>query len=141
MNKYLALFLVTAVLLGGGLFIYSKSKPLSAPTTVESPEGSKRYQVYTNSSFDAVKGNRRVLYFHADWCPICRHLDKEFQSRASEIPGDVYVFKTNYDREVQLKQKYGVTYQHTFVLVDKNGNAIKKWNGGSFDEVLNMVGS
>ena len=28
-----------------------------------------------------------------------------------------------------LKKKYGVVYQHTFVQVDKDGNLIKKWSG------------
>jgi hypothetical protein len=35
----------------------------------------------------------------------------------------------NYDNSTALKQKYAVTYQHTFVQVDKDGNLIKKWSG------------
>jgi hypothetical protein len=35
----------------------------------------------------------------------------------------------DYDNSDELKKKYGVTYQHTLVQVDKDGNLIKKWSG------------
>jgi hypothetical protein len=35
------------------------------------------------------------------------------------------VFKTDYDTQKELKTKYKITYQHTFVLVDEAGDAIK----------------
>jgi hypothetical protein len=41
--------------------------------------------------------------------------------------------KTDYDSNNELKKKYGVTYQHTFVQIDSNGNMITKWNGGDID--------
>lgn len=46
------------------------------------------------------------------------------------------LFKTDYDTEKALKQKYGITYQHTFVYVDKDGKQIKKWNGGAIDALI-----
>jgi thioredoxin 1 len=52
------------------------------------------------------------------------------------LPADVVVFKTDYDTEKELKKKYGITYQHTFVLVDNEGNSIKKWNGGGVKELI-----
>jgi hypothetical protein len=41
----------------------------------------------------------------------------------------VSILKVDYDKETELKKKYGVTYQHTLVQVDKDGNLIKKWSG------------
>lgn len=37
--------------------------------------------------------------------------------------------KVNYDNSKELKTKYGVTYQHTLVQVDKDGKLLKKWAG------------
>lgn len=53
-----------------------------------------------------------------------------------QIPAGVVVFKTDYDSSTDLKKKYAITYQHTFVLVDPNGNEIKKWNGGGVAEII-----
>lgn len=45
-----------------------------------------------------------------------------------DIPDDVLILRADYDKEDELKQKYGVTLQHTFVVVDEKGNFIEKWN-------------
>lgn len=34
---------------------------------------------------------------------------------------------------------YGVTYQHTFVQIDENGDALAKWNGGDVEKLLSNV--
>ena len=46
------------------------------------------------------------------------------------------LFKTDYDSEKELKKQYGITYQHTFVYVDKDGKQIKKWSGGAIDDLI-----
>jgi hypothetical protein len=52
----------------------------------------------------------------------------------------VTILKTDYDKETELKKKYGVTYQHTLVQVDKSGNMIKKWSGGgTLDNLLSQI--
>jgi thiol-disulfide isomerase/thioredoxin len=70
-----------------------------------------------------------VLFFRASWCPTCRALDSDIKANLSKIPGSLAILDVNYDNSTALKQKYGVTYQHTFVQVDKDGNLIKKWSG------------
>ena len=70
-----------------------------------------------------------VLFFRASWCPTCRAVDADIKANLSKIPSSLAILDVNYDNSTTLKQKYGVTYQHTFVQVDKDGNLIKKWNG------------
>ena len=70
-----------------------------------------------------------VLFFRASWCPTCRALDANIEANLSKIPESLAILDVNYDNSTALKQKYGVTYQHTFVQVDKDGNLIKKWSG------------
>ena len=70
-----------------------------------------------------------VLFFRASWCPTCRAVDGDIKANLSKIPSTLAILDVNYDNSASLKQKYGVTYQHTFVQVDKDGNLIKKWSG------------
>lgn len=70
-----------------------------------------------------------VLFFKAGWCPSCRAVDADIKANLSKIPSSLAILDVNYDDSTALKQKYGVTYQHTFVQVDKDGNIIKKWSG------------
>ncbi len=74
-----------------------------------------------------------IVYFHADWCPNCRALDKTLTAGA--IPEDIVILKADYDTEAALKQKYGVTQQTTMVQVDKDGNKLKLWIANAFDDI------
>jgi thiol-disulfide isomerase/thioredoxin len=70
-----------------------------------------------------------VLFFRASWCPTCIAADKDIKANLGKIPSSLAILDVNYDNSSDLKKKYGVTYQHTFVQVDKDGNMIKKWSG------------
>lgn len=98
-----------------------------------------KYTAYSQDMFDDYSGKSRVLFFHADWCPTCRALDKDISKDAGKLPQDLVLFKTDYDSEKELKKKYAVTYQHTFVQVDAQGNELTKWNGGGVDELVENV--
>ena len=90
------------------------------------------YEVYSAEkvAMSAKKG-KVVLFFRASWCPTCRALDKDIKENLSSIPADLTILDVDYDNSIDLKQKYGVTYQHTLVEVDKDGKMIKKWVGSS----------
>lgn len=77
---------------------------------------------------DAEKGDV-VLYFSAPWCPTCQEANKNFN--ASDAPDGLTLLKVDYDSSTDLKRQYGVTYQHTFVQVDKDGKQLKKWSGST----------
>lgn len=70
-----------------------------------------------------------IIFFHAWWCPACVKADKNFLSQ--EIPENLNILKIDYDNSNELKKKYWVTMQHTFVLVDKDWEMLKKWSGSS----------
>jgi len=82
---------------------------------------------------NAEKGDV-VLYFSAPWCPTCQEANKNFN--ASGTPDGLTLLKVDYDSSTDLKKQYGVTYQHTFVQVDKDGKQLKKWSGStSYDQL------
>jgi hypothetical protein len=41
--------------------------------------------------------------------------------------------------EAGFKSRYGITYQHTFVKVDDQGNIIKKMQGPSDKQLLELL--
>lgn len=89
-----------------------------------------KYLIYTDSILPTLDGNI-VLFFHAPWCPTCRGLDTNLNNSISEFPSNLNIVKVDYDSSAEMKKQYGVTYQHTLVQVDKDGNMINKWSGGS----------
>lgn len=94
------------------------------------------YLAYTGANYENNQNRKRILFFHASWCPTCRAANAEFEANLDKLPAGVVLLKTDYDSQTELKKKYGITYQHTFVLVDAQGNALKKWNGGGLDELI-----
>src|SRR3989344_1344780 len=95
-----------------------------------------RYVEYSPEKFAQASNKKRVYFFHASWCPTCKVANEEFSANPNGIPEDIVLFKTDYDTETELKRKFGITYQHTFVFVDENGKEIKKWNGGGLAELV-----
>lgn len=142
MKPYILILVVIAVLVGG-MYIFS-SRPTqttgipnsSGNQAAVNPENNSRYVSYSKEAFDRVSDKKRVLFFHAPWCPTCRPADAAFQKDAALIPQSVVLFKTDYDTSTELKKKYAVTYQHTFVQVDATGKEVTKWNGGQLSELI-----
>ena len=84
------------------------------------------YTDYSEETFAWAKWDI-VLYFHADWCPACKTANKNFLWE--KTPDNLTLLKIDYDNSTELKKKYLVTSQHTFVQVDNEWNMINKWSG------------
>ena len=123
--------------------VFNKKIPDSS--SQEKQLASGNYQQYSPQAFDNAIDKKRVLFFYANWCPICIPADKEFKANTDKIPQDIVIFRVNYndtetdDKDLVLAHKYGIVYQHTFVQVDKDGKVITKWNGGSLDKLLSSI--
>ena len=88
------------------------------------------YEAYTAEKVMMASSTHDVvLFFRASWCPTCIAVDKDIKANLGKIPASLTILDVNYDNSSELKKKYGVTYQHTFVQVDKDGTMIKKWSG------------
>ena len=72
-------------------------------------------------------GTKVVYFFHAPWCPTCRATEKAIGRDG--IPAGLTLVKVDFDTENDLRKKYGVTTQHTFVQVDPSGAELAKWTG------------
>jgi len=87
------------------------------------------YEEYSPEKIARADVGKVVLFFHASWCPSCRGLNSDIEKNIGSIPEGLSILKVDYDKETELKKKYGITYQHTLVQIDKDGNLIKKWSG------------
>ena len=161
MNKNSAIILGIIIILAVGVFAFSGNKtktkevitttpafqndtPVDEVTTTEQVDQqvlgmttSGSYEAYSSEKVAMAEANDVVIFFHASWCPSCRGLNTDIEKNANKIPSGVTILKADYDKETELKKKYGVTTQHTLVQVDKDGNLIKKWSGGS--ELENLL--
>lgn len=80
-----------------------------------------------------------VLYFYASWCPTCHALNKEIIENHDQLPANATIIKVDYDNSDELKKQYGVTTQHTLILLNKDSSEAKKWVGGNFESILEAV--
>ncbi len=89
------------------------------------------YEAYAAEKLAKAESGDVVLFFRALWCPSCKAVDADIRARVASIPKGLAILDVNYDSSADLKKKYGVTYQHTFVQVKADGTMIKKWSGSA----------
>jgi thioredoxin 1 len=70
-----------------------------------------------------------VLFFNANWCATCKVARDNIESNLDSIPSNLVIVVVDFDSETDLRKKYGVTIQHTFVQIDQNGEQLAKWSG------------
>ncbi len=90
---------------------------------------------FTKADYDAALKTDKlvVLYFYANWCPICKEeIQNSLYPAFDELATDrVIGLRVNYkdsdtDKdEENLARQYGISYQHTKVFV-RNGQPILK---------------
>ncbi len=152
MNKTIIIAIILAVVAGASIFLISQTKQennnsqvVPSENTLATQSNIGRYIEYSKSALDQAQEKKRVFYFYASWCSTCRPADESFRNNEDKIPKDVVVMRVNYNdtetdqEEKELAKKYNITYQHTFVQIDSQGNEVAKWNGGQIDELLKNI--
>lgn len=121
--------------------VASAAPPVSA-TTVEptpaEPTPAQKQEVPPGAYIDyaefesepqAYAAGDVVLFFNATWCPTCQEAVKNLES--ARFPDGLTVVSVDYDSNLDLRKKYGVTTQHTFVQVTPDGEQVKKFTGST----------
>jgi hypothetical protein len=90
-------------------------------TEGSSPAAEGAYIDYAAGVIEQTPGTK-VVFFHAPWCSKCRALEKSIL--AEGVPAGMTIIKADFDSELELRQRYGVTLQTTVVYVDDAGNAL-----------------
>ncbi len=104
----------------------------------EQGSGAGTFEDYSAEKIAASGG--AVIDFAADWCPSCRAFERDVESNKQDIPQGLTILRADFDTELDLRKKYGVTQQHTFVQVDASGEEITKWVGSpTLESLLSKV--
>ncbi len=132
-NIFIAISLVT-VAIGFLFFRDGFNKPQNTVVLMDR----LNYVDYTEQNLESAKRNGRpVLFFAATiWCQTCQALEKEILEKGNTIPADVIILKVDYDNDREMNRKWGVTSQHTLIVLDQNGNEVKRWIGGNLDALI-----
>ena len=99
------------------------------------PSGYVSYEEYS-AAMDKYSSVKVVLFFNATWCPDCRAINEALTSDPGKIPAGTTVVSVDYDQHADLRQRYGVTMQHTFVQINSSGDKVRQWASTSTDGLL-----
>lgn len=97
-----------------------------------------QYLEYSDSRLKSAKEEFKVLFFHANWCPTCTAFEAKVLSE--EIPENIKILKVDFDTNSELRKKYNILTQTSFVLVDNDGTLLKRWVWGqNIDDVVEQL--
>ena len=69
-------------------------------------------------------GRTSVLFFKASWCSTCKMSEGDLRNLYNTAPPPLTVYRVDYDTNLLYRKKYRVSYQHTFVKIDGQGNFV-----------------
>ncbi len=112
------------------------------PGTPAEPEPERGvYQTYSESRVAAAPpGAQIVLFFWSERCATCQGLDEALHTTVDQMPSDVYIFRVDYERSLELRREFAVRGPHTLVEIDDFGNLVQRWSGSmTLDAILARI--
>ncbi len=98
-----------------------------------------------NAAFGLAQKSNKLVFadFYADWCGYCKQLDEDTfvnQNVKQKFAQSYVLVKINVDQNPELASKYQVYSLPTLIIMDSNGNVIKRQEGFvSAGELLNIL--
>ncbi len=121
----------------------TSSSSSTGSESTNQPAATQAGQYITLADYNAdpakYADSTKVYFFHASWCHFCQAIDASFSSNPGQILDGVTIIKTDFDKNTDLRQKYGVTTQYTFVQVDSSGNEVKQWSAPTAEQAINGI--
>jgi thiol-disulfide isomerase/thioredoxin len=134
------------------------TKPAAAPWKGKLLAGDERLPLldFTKEDYDRALRERAyvILYYYADWCPVCRKEFPEMQRAFADLAekgvleDDWIGFRVNFNDdftdadEKGLAREFGVAYQHTKVIL-RDGVRVQKtpesWTFADYHETLQNI--
>jgi thiol:disulfide interchange protein len=106
------------VFVGAMVSLNNNVTPVESPEVAVEAEEKGQYLEYTQARLKHAKEEFIVLFFHANWCPSCKAFEEKVLSE--EIPENIKILKVNFDTNGELRKKYNILTQTSFVLVDND---------------------
>ena len=127
-----------------------KEPVMKEESSVKILAGTKsKYYRFDKSLYEKSLQEGKIVFldFHANWCPICKAEQPNIFAAFNQLNNENIVgYEVHYsDDETnsddnEMAKKFGITYQHTKVSLDKNGNvALKSLEVFSKDRIINEL--
>ncbi len=163
--KFVFSFVAAMSFLGAGCAPSVSSVPVessptvqTAPTTNEQPmkkdepekekQGISRYAPFVKETYstDIASGKPVLLFFYASWCPFCQKQDPIIEDVYAKQVEDIGVntYRVHYadsqttDAEKAFAKAFGISSQHTFVLLGKDGKELARSVGPMTTEQVRL---
>ena len=104
-----------------------------------------QWNIDLNSGFLLAQKSNKLVFvdFYADWCGYCKELDENTYTDTyvqQRLAQKYVLVKINVDQNPDLASKYKVYGLPTLVILDANGNEIKRQEGYvTPSELLNII--
>lgn len=82
---------------------------------------------------------RKLLFFHASWCPPCRFYEKQFISPLEELVGPEYIERVDAWITPQRAEKYLVDKLPTVVLLEGEKAVLQRTGAVDIDKVAEWL--
>lgn len=140
MNKYFILIIVIVSLLVIAVAVSSLKDNKTADNT-----HSLKWGTDLNQSVQESKATNKSIFvdFYADWCAYCREMDEGTYTdpQVKEKLSQNYVLlKVDVDENPSVSSKYQAYSLPTMIIIDPNGNEIKRIIGyQNAEQLLNQI--
>lgn len=82
---------------------------------------------------------RRLLFFHAPWCPPCRFYEEHFIKPIEEIIGAEKIQRVNVQNNPFMAEKYGIDKLPVVALVDEGSVYSRNTGAIDIDEIVEWI--
>ncbi len=113
----------------------SEGSPSAHADTEEVLAGTvSEYRIFNKEAYEKALAENKVivLYFYANWCPLCKKEQPETKAAFDELNNpNVIGFRVNFkdsdtdEDEEAMARQFGIAYQHTKVII-KDGKQVLK---------------
>jgi len=121
----------------------------ASPTTnngdIKSDKLANNYFVFTKEAYETAKTYKQpiFLFFYANWCPTCAKQEPIVVKTFNDLGKNSAIgFRVNYNDsatsqdEKDLAKEFGVRYQHTMFVLDREGSQSEKFLGQTDQDTL-----
>lgn len=111
----------------------SSNQPLTTNETSNSSSELKWYANFDSAISEAQNADKQIFaVFSASWCPACQQLESETlvdEKVIQKLSQNYVAVKIDVDTNPELSSKYGVYSIPTIIIMNSNGDEIKRIEG------------